>query len=226
MMQSLPRIPPNISHQPCLFRALKVGGLLQQSLPYIGKLSIRKATKRTSPASPVSHVEPHLFRALNIGALPQQSLPQVNSLYIGNPINAKLPREPPSFACFPCEPRLFRTLKIAGFASAKPTTNTSQHEQPCQRKALFESLPASLVSHVKPCFFRALKIGALLKQSLLRCKAYHEYLPTFRTSLIFFAPLNIESFASAKAIMNASPTSLVSHVKPCFFRALRIRGFA
>ncbi len=76
--QSLPRIPPNISYQPHLFCALKVGGLLQQSLPYIGKLSTRKAYHEHLPYIGLSP-QPCLFRALKVGcfalALPWQSLP-------------------------------------------------------------------------------------------------------------------------------------------------------
>ncbi len=150
--QSLPsqsyqdHLPASLVSQPSLafFAPSESWALLQQSLPYIGKLSTRKAYHEYLPT----------FRALKYRGF----------------ASAKLSTN----AFFPSRPCLFRALKIVGFASAKPSTerlpaSPVSHVKPCLFRALkivgfasakpsTERLPASPVSHVKPCLFRALKI--------------------------------------------------------------------
>ncbi len=60
--QSLPRIPPNISHQPCLFRALKIVGFAL-TLPW-QSLSTAKPTTNAS-----QHEQPYQHKAYQ-GSLP------------------------------------------------------------------------------------------------------------------------------------------------------------
>ncbi len=83
------------------------------------------------------------------------------------------------------------------------------------RKTSQDNLPASLVSHVEPCLFRALRIASFAPAKL-----------TKRTTLPTQSLPYIGKLSTCKTSQDNLPASLVSHVEPCLFRALNIAGFA
>ncbi len=182
-----------VSHEePCLFRALKIKSfalaLPWQSLP-------SQSYQDHLPASLVSQPSLAFFAPSESWALLQQSLPYIGKLSTRKAYHEYLPT--------------FRALRIVGFAPAKPPLhrqslpsqslpqNASHHGQAPQHKQVFQRQASP--------FFAPSKSWALPQQSLpyigklSTCKAYHEYLPTFRA-------LKIVGFASAKPSTERLPS--------------------